>query len=63
MSETEPLRERPDLKLRQCVLTGDACDTLVTGLMGLESLATLGAKTTDKLKHYSGASGLEKTEV
>ena len=59
----EPLRERHDLNLRHCILMGDACDALVTGILGLESLTPLNPRTTDKLKHCAHVAKLDKDLV
>ncbi|XP_076445486.1 DNA-dependent protein kinase catalytic subunit-like [Babylonia areolata] len=63
LSETEPLRERPDLTLRQSVLVGEACDTLVTGLMEADLWGSLSAKTAEKLKKYADVTDIDKDKV
>lgn len=63
VAESEPLRERPDLNFRQCLLVGEACDALVTGIMGMESLASLSTKTNDKLKQFAKTESLERDQV
>ncbi|KAK7506702.1 hypothetical protein BaRGS_00002177 [Batillaria attramentaria] len=52
VAPSEPLKERPDLYFRHCVLIGEACDALVTGVVGKVSLDDLNSKTSDKLKQF-----------
>jgi hypothetical protein len=59
----EQLRERGDLNLRQSMLVADACDALVTGLAGFDSLDSLNQKTKDKLMSHTGMKRLDSDEV
>ncbi|KAL8588517.1 hypothetical protein ACOMHN_043866 [Nucella lapillus] len=61
--DSEPLRERPDLKLRHGILVGKACDTLVTGLVETDLWRSLGSKSSEKLKKYAEVNHIKKEEV